>query len=320
MKRRIIIMKRKWYFLGVFIFIICGFFSSSVLAFGFPNSQFIVETEWLEKHIEDPNLVIIHIAPSKDNYDKGHIPGSVFLNYKSIVKKVGTAMGQVPPVEEITKTLQEVGINENSMVVISYEMTSKTNCNAFRLFWTLDYLGHEKMAILNGGLNKWLHEKRLNTTDPTTLPKGNFKPKKINAQYFLDHQSMQKCIGKKDTIIIDTRSADEYFGVSFRKPDLSRGGHIPGAKLMKWSFYLKEEPKGVWTVRSPKEIEDMHQSMGITKDKEIAIYCNTGHLASANYWAMRLMGYPKVGLYTGSLSEWTYFPEKDYPLTKYNYE
>lgn len=131
---------------------------------------------------------------------------------------------------------------------------------------------------------------------------------------------MKKRIGRPDVLILDTRSDIEYFGVSLRQPDSIRGGHIPGAKLFPWLYYFQENPRGVWIVRSMKEIEEMHRGMGIGKEKEIVLYCNSGHLCTANYWVLRLMGFSNARVYIGSMAEWSSHPDQDAPLTRYKYE
>lgn len=73
-------------------------------------------------------------------------------------------------------------------------------------------------------------------------------------------------------------------------------------------------------MRSIKEIEEMHRGMGIGKEKEIALYCNSGHLCTANYWVLRLMGFSNVRVYIGSMAEWSGHPDQDAPLTRNKFE
>lgn len=151
---------------------------------GWPKSQFIVETDWLGKNIQNPNVAVIHIAPNKDLYAKGHIPSAGFIPYNSIVKQTGLGIRQVPPPGEMADLLQSAGINQDSRIVISYESIPwvRTIADATRLFWNLEYLGHDKVAILNGGLEKWLQERKPTTANPPPPKReishpGNSTPK-----------------------------------------------------------------------------------------------------------------------------------------------
>jgi thiosulfate/3-mercaptopyruvate sulfurtransferase len=287
-----------------------------------PNSQFIVETDWLEKNLQNPNLALIHISPANDLYARGHIPGSVFIPYKSILNPAGQPQFRGPSPEGMTDLLQSAGINRVSRVLIIYESTPwiRTLADATRLFWTLEYLGHDQVAVLNGGLEKWLQEKRPTTTDRSFPRKGDFTPRKVNPSNFLDMAAMKERTGRKDGMILDTRNDLEYFGITLRKPDLPRSGHIPGAKLFPWLYYFQENPRGVWAVRPAEEIEAMHKGMGVENGLEIALYCNSGHLCTANYWILRLMGFSRVRVYIGSMAEWSRYPAKEAPLTRYRFE
>ena len=287
-----------------------------------PNPQFIAETQWLEKNLENPNLAIIHIAPTRDLYNRGHVPGAVFIPYKSILNTAGQPQFRGPSPEGMAELLQSAGVNRDSRVLIIYESTPwiRTLADALRLFWTLEYLGHDQVAVLNGGLEKWLQEKRPTTIHPPTPRMGNFAPRKINPSNFLDMAAMKERIGRKDALILDTRNDLEYFGITLRKPDLPRSGHIPGAKLFPWLYYFQENPRGIWVVRPVEEIEAMHKGMGVEKGLEIALYCNSGHLCTANYWVLRLMGYSRVRVYIGSMAEWSRYPDQEAPLTRYKFE
>lgn len=311
--------------LATLFVLICGFAGDGVQsAFpaGWPHPHFIAETDWLEKNLQNPNLVVIHMSSSNDLYARGHIPGSVFIPYKSILNPAGQLQFRGPSPDGMTELLQTAGVNRDSRVLIIYESTPwiRTLTDATRLFWTLEYLGHDQVAVLNGGFEKWLQEKRPTTTHPPTPRKGNFTPRKIDPSNFLDMAAMKERIGKKDATILDTRNDLEYFGISLRKSDFARSGHIPGAKLFPWLYYFQENPRGVWAIRPAEDIEAMHTGMGIEKEREIALYCNSGHLCTANYWILRLMGFSRVRVYIGSMAEWSRYPDQEAPLIRYKFE
>jgi thiosulfate/3-mercaptopyruvate sulfurtransferase len=297
-----------------------GYGIQTSLSAEWPNPQFIVETDWLGFNLQDPNLAILHVASQRRIYDRGHIPGAVFIHYPEIVKQTKQGWNEVPAPAELSRFLQEAGIHRDSRVVICYETIPWVGplADATRLFWVLEYLGHEKMAILNGGIEKWLSEKRGITTDLPARPKGNFQPPRIHSQILTDRAGMKERLGKKGVIILDTRSDMEYLGLSIRQPAPARAGHIPGAKLFQWIYYFQEYPGGGWGIRSMKEIEEIHRAMGIQRGHEIILYCNSGHLCTANYWVLRLMGFANVRVYIGSMAEWRH--DSEAPVTKYKFE
>src|SRR5215471_1230551 len=119
------------------------------------HPEMLVSTAWLADHLKDPNVVILHVADKRTDYDRGHIPGAHFLQSNRFVDEHVGAMAELPPVEQLKKVFEEAGIGDNSRVVI---YTTAWFPMAARAYYTLDFLGHEKTALLDGGMEQWLNE------------------------------------------------------------------------------------------------------------------------------------------------------------------
>ena len=260
-----------------------------------PNSNFgktdqLIETDWLFRHLKDKDIRIIDLR-SQEEYDKGHIRNAVHLNFieitgDEIVKR------SLPP-ENTPDILGNLGIDMNTLV-IAYD--DDLSHYAARLFWVLEYFGHKKVAILNGGYKKWLKEDRELTNLKPIIERKIFRSqpesnKVATAEYVL------KNISNPGVVLLDVRSAEEYRGEKIRA---KRGGHIPGAVNIEW----KNSMNGDHTFKNAQELNEMFIKLGVTKDKEIITYCQLAVRASHTYFTLKMLGYPNVRVYNGSWGEW----------------
>jgi thiosulfate/3-mercaptopyruvate sulfurtransferase len=168
--------------------------------------------------------------------------------------------------------------------------------NASRLFFTLDVLGHEKMALLNGGIQGW---KRAGLPLSYEVPK--IKSRTYKAKVDLEKVAradwILKNLKNSSVVLVDARTSKEYRGEDVRA---KRGGHIPGAKNIEWVQNLN----GDKTFKPAEELRELYESQGITRDKIVVSYCQSHHRASHPYFVLRLLGYKKVKGYDRSWAEW----------------
>lgn len=263
------------------------------MAAGYGNPQFLVDTNWLALHLNDRDLRIIDMRNSPEEYAAGHIPGAVHLTVNQVrltVKESGFAM---PPDYEIEERLGQLGITKETMV-IAYD--DQGGFNASRLFFTLEYAGHKKVALLNGGITKWTAEERALSK---TLPQ-------VSKTVYQVHAETQRVapagwivanLGKPNLALVDARSPAEFRGEDLRA---KRGGHIPGAVNIEWTQNLT----GDKTFKPADELMALYSQAGVTKDKTIVSYCQTMHRGAVTYFTLRLLGYPDVRGYDRSWSEW----------------
>ena len=250
----------------------------------YANPQLLVETGQLAQHHGQSDLKILDVRP-KEAYDKGHIPGAQHLGADDVIDPESHIPGDLRPATELAAMLSARGIGKDTQVVL-YD--DKGGFHAARLFWMLESLGHDKAAILNGGIPKWVQEGRpLSVKTPTVAP-ARFAitpiPRKVaTADWLLDRRS------DSSVVVIDVRPAKLY-----------NAGHIPWARNIAWKQNLNEDS----TMKSAAALTRHFESHGVTPDKNIAVHCQNGKAAAHSYFALRLLGYPQVRSYDRSWAEW----------------
>ncbi|WP_377866248.1 sulfurtransferase [Bacillus sp. R86525] len=268
----------------------------------------IVTVEWLREHIEDENVRIIDcrfdLANPKwgrEKYEEEHIPHALYfdlnLDLSSPVIKHG-GRHPLPHIEEFADKLSQAGIDEHT-TVIAYD--SQAGANASRLWWLLNYVGHEKVYILDGGLPAW-KENGLHTT--MEIPVVARKTFKANIQ---DHMLVTMDTVKEnihagtDITLIDSREPKRYAGAEELVD--SKAGHIPTAVNYFWKDGILESG------RFKNNEEQQGRFQNLDKEKETIVYCGSGVTACPNIVALKLAGFQNVKLYAGSWSDWISYPE-----------
>ncbi len=235
------------------------------------------------------------------DYLKGHLPNAVFLHYETLRVPRNGIPAQGPDRIYLEKLIGEHLSVSNPMWVILY--SEKSNPNATLLAWVLDHLGHKRVAILNGGWEKWVAERLpVTQTYPALSPKKFFS--KVTPQTFADKRWVQERLSSKEAVIVDARPPRQYSG---EEGEEIRKGHIPGAKNLFWEMTLEGEEIRVWKKR--EDLINLFLDRRITKDKEVIVHCRTGREASHLFVTLKyVLGYPNVRLYRGSWVEWAADP------------
>ncbi len=282
-------MKRIW--IGVSLGLVALLLGAPTAQAG--SSGLLVDAAWLHAHLGDRQLRIVDMVTEPQDYQKGHIPGAVYLNIND--SRVGVPAGgfRLPTADEGAKLLGGLGITPDILVVIYDEAGG---LNASRLFFTLDVFGHSKLAILNGGIQAWRGAGLPVTTEipgvTPTIYRPTLHPERVaSAEWIRDHL--------KDPAIalVDARSPEEYAGKDIRA---KRGGRIPGAVNVEWKQNLR--PDG--TFKPLDELRAMYAAKGVSPEKTVVTYCQTHHRGAHDYFVLKLLGYPNVVGYDRSWVEW----------------
>ena len=268
------------------------------------RSEMIVSTSWLAGHLNDPKVVVLHVARERTHYDGGHIPGARFVGWGEITATRDGVPNELAPVADLQMLFERLGIGDEARIVLYGD---NSGLSAARAYFTLDYLGHgARAALLDGGLEKWKTERRTISTGMVETKTARFTPRVrasavTNLDVVRDLSWTATNISSPGVVLIDARPVDEYTGA---KPGdgVSRGGHIPGAANVFWmqNVVSKENP----ALRSAAELRRTYEEAGAQHGRTIVTYCRTGGQASHAFFTLKYLGYDVV-MYDGSFFEWS---------------
>ena len=265
------------------------------------RSEMLVSTDWLARHLKNPELVVLCVAASPDFYSKGHIPGARLISLSHLVTTRDGIPNELPPVEKLQEVFAKAGVTNNARIVLYGE---RQGLLAARAYFTLDYLGlADRAALLDGGIEKWRAEKRAESLD---FPKVSPQALKvtIHPEVLVNDRRVEEAIkppGTKNGVaLIDARPYEEFTGERLSE-DVSQAGHIPGASSVYWMNNLmsKENP----VLRPPDELRKLY-AQADAHNGDVITYCRTGMQSSFDYFVAKYLRY-KVGMYDGSFFEWS---------------
>ncbi len=259
----------------------------------------IIEPEALEKRLGEKNLLVVDMS-SKANYLQHHIPGAVWLECSSILAHRRPVMGLLPSNLQLGEVLSDIGMTEESWVVACDD---EGGGKASRLLWTLDVLGHERFSLLDGGMRAWLAEGRPVSDERVTPVPGDYTARRREGP-IIDKAALLDSLGDPDVVLVDARSPAEFRGDDVRA---ARGGHIPGAVNLEWTRLM--DPERNMRLKPEPELRAMFESLGVTPDKKVIVYCQTHHRSSLTYLVLKALGYSSVKGYAGAWSEWGNDPD-----------
>jgi len=261
--------------------------------------EMLVNTEWLAKRLERQEVIVLHIAPDRESYDRGHIPGARFVPLGEIIIARDGIPNELPPVDALCKLFTRLGVGGKKRIVLYGEPGP---LSATRTFFTLAWLGHAgRGAVLDGGLAKWKAEGRPLEQSTTPFEPAPFTPRLdpglvVRLEAMRDLSWIAANLEQPNVTIIDSRASDVYAGSTEKKT-----GHIPGAVNRYWMDAL-EKDSGI--LRPAEELRRGYQRIGASQKQLIATYCNTGMQSSHTWFVLRYLGFESL-LYDGSIGEWS---------------
>lgn len=262
------------------------------------NQPRLIETTELAEILNHPRVRLVDMRTSLPDYLKGHIPNSVYLHFENLRVPQEGIPAQSPDRICLERLMGDALGFSNDMWVIVY--SERSNPNGTFLAWSLDYLGHKKVGVLNGGWEKWVSEKLAVTQDYPSLAAKKFFGKALR-ETLAEKKWLKDRISAKGLVIVDARPPNQYSG---EEGEEIRKGHIPGAKNVFWETTVEGDEVKVW--KKKEDLEKLFLEAGVTKDKEIVVHCRTGREASHVYFTLKhVLGYPHVRLYRGSWVEWS---------------
>jgi thiosulfate/3-mercaptopyruvate sulfurtransferase len=272
-----------------------------------------IQPKQLKNIINDQNLIIIDVD-SYSLYKKSHINKAIHFDMSTLLAIEENPYMLLKPKDEVQNRFQDLGINDDSKVIIYSHNTKKGFLDASYLAFTLIYNGFENVSILDGGYMGWVFQNELLISSEKFSPKddGNFIFKE-NKNIFIDLQYLKQQM--QNTIILDSRTPQEYFGIEKSK-NIAGIGHIPHAKSSFYRYsFLKDE-----TIREDKELNEIYiDGYTLRETDEIIVYGNSIYDASMLWYILyKKMGFKNTKLYGASLLEWGNKPTL--PMQRFKWE
>ncbi|MBI3016029.1 MAG: sulfurtransferase [Candidatus Tectomicrobia bacterium] len=267
---------------------------------GYGNAALLASGQEVADHLGEAGVRILD-ARSPERYAAGHIPGAVNLPVAEVSRTINGVPGMLTPVREVEQALGARGVTRESRVVIYDDFGGD---QATRLFWALDFMGHPRVSVLQGGFGLWQREGRPVARDPSQPLVTRYRAAPDSTR-LADAAWVKARLDDPAAVLVDSRSPEEFDG-EVPGREVSRPGHIPGAVNVDWVRNLT--PTETRRFKAGAELARLYRRAGVTPDKEILVYCRTGVRASHTYFVLRLLGYPKVRLYDGSFVEWAADP------------
>lgn len=267
--------------------------------------NWIVETDWLADHLSAPDLVVLdgswHLPTSgrdaKAEYLNEHIPGALFFDIDDLSDEKSSLPHMLPSTVKFASRMKKMGIGDGMRIVV-YDTVGLFS--AARVWWTFRAMGHQDVAVLNGGLRKWKAEGRpLEDGTPIRRSERHYTPL-LNAELIRDFDDMKALIGKSGAQIVDARPAGRFEGTDPEPRPGLRQGHIPGARNVPSQTILN--PDG--TLKSRSELDAIFKSAGIDYSGPVVTTCGSGVTASMLSLALAVLGQTNAAVYDGSWAEW----------------
>jgi len=264
----------------------------------------LVSTDWLATHLKDPDLRIIDASwympadkrSGQAEYNSAHIPGARFFDIDDLSDHRSELPHMAPPVEKFISRLRAMGIGDGHQVVI-YDGSGLFS--AARVWWLFRLMGKTDIAVLDGGLPKWLAEDRP-VEDLPPIVRDRHMTVQRQAHLVKDVTQVAAASKLADYAIIDARSAARFHGLEQEPRPGLRSGHIPNSHNVFYNGLLNDDK----TMKSSQALRNVFASAGVDLNKPVITSCGSGVTAAILNLALERIGHKRHSLYDGSWAEW----------------
>lgn len=285
---------------------------------GYVHPEFLVGSDWLASRLDDPDLVILdattHTTPAppepygilsgRGDFEQAHIPGAQFVDLDAQLSDpnpLSKLHFMLPTAARFAQTMESLGIGDESMVVC---YSAANHWWATRLWWMLGVFGHDRAAVLNGGLLKWRAEGRPMETGAGRVRAGAGYRVRYRHERVADKQDVLAAIGAGDVCILNALPAENHRGDG--GTNYGRAGHIAGSINVPAVDLVAAD-------NSFKPADELQRLLaGALASARVIAYCGGGISATSPTLALALLGHRDVRVYDGSLSEWA--PDPTLPM------
>lgn len=261
------------------------------------REEMLVSADWLQRRLG--TVTLLHIGDAA-GYAASHIPGAVLVELSSLLVQRDGTPNELPPIDALERVFRAAGVGARERIVVY----SSDPLPAARAWFTLDSLGQgERVAMLDGGLTKWLAAGYATSKERVQPKPGSFAARAV-PQTVTRLAAMREIVRLREQlgsslVLIDARSSAQFSGDE-AGPDVQHAGHIPGAMNIPHASNLD----ATGSVKSVYDLRLIYHQAGVTRGSTNIVYCRTGMQASMTYFVLRYLGYD-VSLYDGSFIEWS---------------
>lgn len=281
-------------------------FAGLTLSLSFVSSfaaQPLLTPQELQAKLADANVRVIDIRDAK-GYGAGHIPGAVHAPYGQW-RGPANNPGELPALPKLTTLVQSLGLTPGTHAVVVSSGADATDFGASaRVYWTLKVLGLKELSVLNGGVKAWSEAKLSLNTETVKVAASSYQPQLDNALIATTDEVLQN-VKSKDAVLVDARPA-AFFNGETRAPTAKVPGTLPDAVNVQHDKWFTPGSSTFVNVDQAKQIA---ASTPVDPSKDTVSFCNTGHWAATNWFALsEVVGQKNVKLYAGSMAEWSQNP------------
>lgn len=277
--------------------------------------DFLVSTEWLARHLDDPIVRVLDpstllpprpdfskydVVPARDDFEKGHIPGAAFADVENELSRPDPHLHfMLPDAQTFAGAMARYGVSDGSFVV-TYSTTN--HWWATRLWWMLKVFGHERVAVLDGGFQKWQSENRpVETGVARPRATGRFTPREPNREMVATREDVLAAIGANEICNINALRPEQHAGIG--GVNYGRRGHISGSVNIPAVAHVNAD-------NTYKNLDELRALFARALEKpKVITYCGGGIAATSVALALAMLGHKSVKVYDASLTEWAADPE-----------
>jgi len=270
----------------------------------YTNPEALVSTEWLAEHLDAPDVRVVDASwylPTDERdpaaeYAVQHIPGAVRFDIDEIADTDSPLPHMLPSPEKFSSRMRKLGLGDGNRIVV-YD--GGVMMAASRAWWMLRLFGHDDVAVLDGGMNKWLAEGRT-VADLPTPPRERHFTARQNSTMVRSVDQVVTNLASRGEQVVDARARARYEGSAPEPRAGLRSGHIPGSVCLPFVELLNEDK----TMKSADAVAEAFKTAGLDLKQPIIASCGSGVSASFLALALHLIGHRRTSVYDGSWSEW----------------
>lgn len=273
-------------------------------------SNDIVTTAWLADHLGSPDIAIIDASwhlptaqrDAKREFLDAHIPGAQFFDIDELSDTASSLPHMLPSPEKFSSRMRKMGIGDGKRV-IAYDSVGLFS--AARAWWMFKVFGHDDVAVLDGGLKKWLAEGHATEDGPALPRQERHFTARFKGSMVKDMKEVAAALKSGSAQLADARSATRFRGEEVEPRPHVRAGHMPGARNVHYASLLNADG----TLKSSSEIETVFKAAGVDLTKPVITSCGSGVTAAILTLGLTLIGARDHALYDGSWTEWGGTPD-----------